>query len=130
MIEWSLQPMTRSPLDWGKARRHHQAVALVDQVACFIGELEVRLPLRIGHHGSALARAVGHILEDPQVNERVDVPALPVQIGEWRPEVTGLRCEPALGIKVKLLRHLARSDAIGAYIDDHGDTPSSRMPRT
>src|SRR5262249_30994936 len=59
-----------SPFDWGKARRHHQAVALVDQEAGFVGELEVRLPLRVGHHGSALARAVGRILEHPQVYER------------------------------------------------------------
>src|SRR5262249_35817881 len=98
--------------DGGEARRHHQAVALVDEEAGFIGELEVRLPLRIGHHGSALARAVGHILEHPQMHERIDVSALAVQIGEWRPEMAGLRCEPALGIEVKLVRHLARFDAI------------------
>ena len=77
------------------------------------------MPLRIGHHGSALAHAVGHILEYPQVHERVDVSALAVQIGKRRPEVTGLWGKPALGIEVKLLRHLAWFDPIGAHIDDH-----------
>ena len=61
--------------------------ALADQAAGFIGEPEVSLPLRIGHHGSTLARAVGHILEHPQMNESVDVSALAMQIGEWRPEI-------------------------------------------
>jgi hypothetical protein len=42
-----------------------------------------------------------------------------MQIGKGRPEVTGLWGEPALGIEVKLLGHLARFDAIGAHIDDH-----------
>jgi hypothetical protein len=105
--------------DGGEACWHHQAVALVDQESGFIGELEVRLPFRIGHHGSALARAVGRILEHPQVHERVDVSALPMQIGEWRPEMTGLCREPMLAIEVKLLGHLARFDAISAQIDDH-----------
>jgi hypothetical protein len=51
--------------------------------------------------------------------DRVDVSTLAVQIGQWRPEVTGLWGEPTLGIEVKLLRHLAWLDPIGAHIDDH-----------
>src|SRR5262245_12535557 len=73
---------SRSPFDWGKARRHHQAVPLIDEKSCLVGKLEVRLPFPIRHHGSALARALSRILERPQVHERVDVSALAVQIGE------------------------------------------------
>ena len=75
--------MGRAPLgcrqlsfDGGEACWHHPSVALVDQGAGFVGELEVRLPLGIGHHGSALARAIRHVLEHPQVHERVDVSGL------------------------------------------------------
>jgi hypothetical protein len=82
--------------DGGESRWHHQAVALVDQEAGFVGELEVGLPFRIRHHGSALARAVGRILEHPQVDERVDVSALPIQIGQRGPEMTGLGASPCL----------------------------------
>ena len=85
------------PFDRCEVRRHHQAVPLVNEKACFVGTLEVRLPFRIRHHGSALASAVGRILEHPQVHERVDVSALPMQIGERGPEMTGLCSEPMLG---------------------------------
>src|SRR5262245_65350986 len=95
----------RSPFDRCKGRRHHQAVMLVDQEACFVGELEVRLPLRIGHHGIPLARAVGRILEHPQMYDLVDVSTLSVQIGERRSEMTYLWREPALGVEVKIVRH-------------------------
>src|SRR5215472_11663742 len=62
MVGWFLMNLisrssgwrSRSPFDRRKGRRHHQAVMLVDQEACFVGELEVGLPPRIGHHGVAL----------------------------------------------------------------------------
>src|ERR1700733_13499540 len=53
------------PLDRGETRRHHQAVALLHQISCFIGELQIVLPFRIGHHGCTLPRAIARILERP-----------------------------------------------------------------
>ena len=72
------------------------------------------MPFRIGRHRGALACAVGRIVEHPQVHERVDVSALPMQIGEGRPEMTDLYSEAVLRIEIKLLGHLARLDAIRA----------------
>src|SRR5262245_24370906 len=106
--------------DWSEARRKHQTVVLVDQEVGLFGELEIPPPFRIGRHCRAFACAVGRVLEHPQVHERVDVPALRVQVGERGTEMPYLRSETMLAIQVKLLRHLVRPDAISAEIDDHG----------
>jgi hypothetical protein len=92
---------------------------LAHQEVGLFGKLQVRPPFRIGGHSRALARAVGRILEHPEVHERVDVAALPVQVGERRAEMPDLGSEPMLGVEVQLLGHLVRPHGIGAEVDDH-----------
>src|SRR5215470_8900535 len=122
MVGWFLMNLisrssgwrSRSPFDRCKSRGHHQAVMLVDQEACFVGELEVRLPFRIRRHRGALACPIARVIERPQVHECVDVSALTMQIGEGRPKMPDLCSEAVLRIEIKLLGHLARLNSIGA----------------
>jgi hypothetical protein len=53
------------------------------------------------------------------VYKGVDVPALPVQIGERGTQMTDLWSESAPGIEVEFLGHFPGPDPIGAQIDDH-----------
>src|SRR5262249_17322379 len=107
------------PFDRGEARRHHQTVALLDEIVGFVGEFQIILPFRIAHHGAAPLRAIAGIFERPKVHKRIDVAALAVKISQRRSEMPPLGIQAILGVQAELLWDLAGSSAIGADIHEH-----------
>src|SRR5262249_48574836 len=110
-------------LNRGKFGRNHQVGALALQEPRLALQLEELLPFRIRHHGGTLAHAVGRVLLDPHMHQRVHLPALGEQVGVRLPEMTRLRNEAVLLVKIEMRIHGTRLHAIVTMIDQHARSP-------
>src|SRR5260370_1305167 len=99
--------------------RQHQVVLLRNHVTRLVVKAQVILPFRIGRHGGAFAGAVRNVVIEPHVNQGISLARLAEQVGERLTEMTRLRLEAGLFIKLQMRRNHSGLDPIVSMIDQH-----------
>src|SRR6266436_5907961 len=116
-------PDARAPSPSARDRREpgrqHQVVLLRNHVTRLVVEAQVILPFRIRRHGGALAGAVGNVIIEPHVNQGIHLTRLGEQVGERLTEMTRLRLEAGLFIKLEMGRNHSGLDPIVSMVDQH-----------